>query len=278
MKVSATAVKLIVARLGAASAILAASSATYAQTPNPPASQGYQVGETPQTNDSNNGAATVTPPASSVRLAKFDYVYGDVTWRPTSNANWKPAKANVAISSGAQVWVVGGGRAEIRFEDGGVVRLGNDAIATLDTMYSDAQGAYTHIVLSSGLGWLSLKSSQSVYEAELPAATVIASGPARIRVGAETRSDVAVRAGKAVVQTHQANTKKVTIPAGSFTAVAPGDTTVSIKGIPPPDSWDRWNDERDHVAGSGYARSGYGGVFVPVIIGGGYGPHWHRHW
>jgi hypothetical protein len=276
MKVSASALTNLSIRIGLAAAILVVAGAAFAQ---PPLDGGYQVGETPQTADAPKTDAPSTPTTPGVRLAKFDYISGDVTWRPDSNANWKPAKSNTAINSGAQIWAVGSGRAEIRFEDGSVVRLGHGAIATLDTMYSDAQGAFTRIVVSSGLGWLSLKSAKSVYEADLPAATVIASGPARVRIGAESRSDVAVRSGKAVVQTKQANAKKVTINAGNFAAVAPEDTAITIKSIPSPDSWDRWNDERDHVGPPGYAHSVYGGgVFVPVIIGGGYGPGWHRHW
>ena len=279
MKVSASAftyLTALMATVGATAMVFAAGTAIGSPT-DPPPNGGYQVGETPQTTD----AAKPGPPAPSAgtRLAKFDYVSGDVTWRPDSNANWKPAKQNMAVNSGAQIWTVGSGRAEIRFEDGGIVRLGHDAIATVDTMYSDAQGAYTRIVVSSGLGWLSLKSSKSVYEADLPSATVVASGTARVRIGAESRSDVAVRSGKAVVQTKQANSKKVTINAGGFAAISPDDTSISIRSIPSPDSWDRWNDERDHVGTAGYAHGAYGGsVLVPVIIGGGYGPGWHRHW
>jgi hypothetical protein len=275
MKVSTSAFTNLSVRISLAAVMIGVASAAFAQ---PPLDGGYQVGETPQTTVAPK-TDSATPPTSGVRLAKFEYVSGDVTWRPDANANWKPAKQNTAINSGAQIWVVGGGKAEIRFEDGGIVRLGHDAIATLDTMYSDAQGNFTRVVLSGGLGWLSLKSAKSVYEADLPAASVIASGPARVRIGAESRSDVAVRSGKSVVQPKQADSKKVTITAGNFAAISTTDTTVALRNIPAPDSWDRWNDERDHVGPGGYAHAAYGGsVFVPVIIGGGFGPGWHRRW
>ena len=57
-----------------------------------------------------------------------------------------------------------GGRAEIRFNDGSLLRLGNDAVVTLQTVYGDADGEFTQIKLVSGLISLRPKLERSVYQ------------------------------------------------------------------------------------------------------------------
>lgn len=263
----------LLAQIGVVAGILLTAGIATAQTPDPPQTGGYQVGESTKSDETVKTAS----PASTVRLARFEYVSGNVTWRPDSHSDWKPAHQNVAINSGAQIWAVGDGRAEIRFEDGGVVRFGHGAVATLETMYSDSQGAFTRIQMSAGLGMLSLKNDRSVYQAELPTATVIASGASRVRIGVDSVSEVAVRSGKAVVQAKLDKPQKLTLNAGNFASISGADTAVSVRRLPPFDSWDRWNDERDHVPTPGYPRSYSGGsVLVPLVIFG--EPHWHRHW
>src|SRR5579871_2701657 len=89
------------------------------------------------------GADPVAPPAGSntatgaasnekvdgpVRLARFAYVSGNVNWRSADTAQWSGAVANMPLREGAQIWVIDGGRAEVQFDDGSVLRIGNGAI------------------------------------------------------------------------------------------------------------------------------------------------------
>src|SRR3569833_1451398 len=51
------------------------------------------------------------PPAGSqentgpVRLARFAYVQGNVTWRPDENTDWSNATLNHPLRQGAQLWL-----------------------------------------------------------------------------------------------------------------------------------------------------------------------------
>lgn len=198
---------------------------------------GFKVTES-QTNE---------PATGGVRIARIEFVTGNVTWRPDSNANWQPLRRLASLKPGSQVWAEGEGKAEIKFDDGGAVRLGRGAIATLDALYADAQGPYTRISITTGVGMLSLKSTHSVYEVVLPALTAIASGPSRIRVSAVRGSEVAVHSGKAVVQRKQENAQKISLSSGQAASISGTDTAIAINKISQPDAWDRWNDERDLI-------------------------------
>ena len=103
-----------------------------------------------------------------VRLARIAYVKGNVTWRPDPDADWTRASVNVPLRQGAELWVTEGGRAEIQFDDGSVLRLGNGALVTLQTFYSDADGEFTEIKALEGLVSLRLKHERSVYQIDTP--------------------------------------------------------------------------------------------------------------
>jgi len=247
---------------------------------------GYQVGEgtatNPATTSSTGGVATIPPNSpATARFARIEYVSGNVTWRRDATANWTPLKQYTALNAGTQIWAVGEGKVEIRFEDGAIVRLGHGALATLDTLYSDTQGGYTRVALTAGLGMLTLKNTRSVYEVDLPTLTAIASGPSRVRVGADRGAEVSMRAGKAVVQSKLAvKPAKVNINSGDYAAIIGSDTAITVKRLPALDSWDRWNDERDHIPGASYPHlaPGPGVIIDGIILGGHEDGHFHRHW
>ncbi|HLK58269.1 MAG TPA: FecR domain-containing protein [Chthonomonadaceae bacterium] len=216
----------------------------------------YHIGETQKAPPTPPPADTKkTPAAPTTRLARIEYVTGNVTWRPDDKADWKKAKANVGLRQGAQIWAVDDGRAEIRFEDGSLLRLGKGAVATLDTFYTDAQGSFTRIKMSSGQAMLVLTKEKSVYQVDAAPVTVVANGWARVRIGSGDTVNVGVYAGQAVVDGKMG---KQTLKAGDYVSVADSDKTYAVRSLPPADSWDRWNASRDRMlAGDAYPRPYY---------------------
>jgi hypothetical protein len=107
---------------------------------------------TPNDNEANDGP---------VRLARFSLVSGNVTWRGDDDVTWSEGTVNLPLRQGAQIWVTEGGRAEIQFDDGSLLRLGNDALVTLQTLHSEANGEYTALQLHSGLISLRLRHEDS---------------------------------------------------------------------------------------------------------------------
>ena len=96
---------------------------------------------------------------------------GQFSWRATDGDSWSAAAINLPMREAAQIWVTDGGRAEIQFDDGSYLRLGNGSIAVLKTLYSDQDGEFTEINLTEGLCTLNLRHLGSVYQVDTPFAT-----------------------------------------------------------------------------------------------------------
>lgn len=204
---------------------------------------GYRVGEKPRSKDQS--APTDLPAAKPVpvnRQARFEYLSGKVTWRADENAIWKKANPNEPLKQNAQVWVTEGGRAELRFEDGSLLRLGNDSIVTLQTLYRDDQGPFTEIKLVSGIAALEVRPEKSVYQVDAPFLTVKTSGPSAVRIGANDTIEVGVRRGHATIEGAQG---KERLNSGDFVSLSNSKSPYTLRPLPAPDSWDRWNDARD---------------------------------
>ena len=255
----------------------------------------YQVGEQPlpEAGGGSDGAASRGP----VRLARFSYVQGNITWRPSASADWSPASVNLPLRQGAQVWVTGG-RAEVQFDDGSLLRLGNGAVITLQTLYSDTDGEYTEIQMNEGLAALRLRHGDSIYQVDTPFASVKSAGPSKVRVGVGESVEVAVAGGSAAVE---GSGQKTVLHSGDYLDLSDAEAAYQVAVLPDADSWDRWNDDRDRqltdadsarylpsnialVSGDLDDYGGwrddarYGKVWVPRAVDAGWRPYQHGHW
>ncbi len=177
-----------------------------------------------------------------VRMARFSYVQGDVTWRVDSHSEWSAATRNLPLRQGAELWVSEGGRAEIQFDDGSRLRLGSGALVTLQTLYSDAEGEFTEITLKDGPIALRLKHDRSIYQVNTPLVSVKAVGPAKIRIGAGDGVEVAVQEGRATVEGNQG---KVDLRRGDYLDLRDENSAYEPRDLPRPDRFDEWNEELD---------------------------------
>jgi ferric-dicitrate binding protein FerR (iron transport regulator) len=219
--------------------------------------QGYRVSEgkvNDQVTDPVPPAATAQPVATK-RLARFDFVSGNVTWRADDAASWSKATQNLPLKEGAQIWVTDGGRAELRFDDGSLLRLGNNAVVTIQTVYSDAEGNFTQIKMTSGLLTMRVRQEKSVFQVDTAGVSVKAKGPARVRVGSANDIEVGVLQGQATVEGKQG---KTVVHASNDLTTRDGTTPYDVQRLPDPDSWERWNDERDRALGNADG--------VPVVV------------
>ncbi|MBV9866168.1 MAG: FecR domain-containing protein [Abitibacteriaceae bacterium] len=271
------------------------------------------------TGDSSNyavqeGAANSAAPTSAtannandgpVRLARFTYVSGNVTWRADDNSDWSTATVNLPIRQGAQLWVTGGGRAEIQFDDGSLLRLGTDALVTLQTLYSDADGEFTEIKLNAGLISLRLRHEHSIYQVDAPFISAKSVGPASLRmgagIGADSAVEVAVKEGQVTIEGSQG---KTTLHAPSYLRLRDADAPYLPGLLPARDTWERWNDDRDrwlnraadrpsrHYVpenvgivcdnlddyGDWHNDDRYGHVWCPRVTGADWRPYYYGNW
>lgn len=192
--------------------------------------------------DAKTGIGKGDPDAGPVRMARFSLVNGNVTWRRSDAEEWSDATVNLPLRQDAQIWVTEGGRAEIQFDDGSMLRLGRGALVTLQTLYSDTDGEFTEVKLSNGLVWLTLKHDHSIYQIDTPFVSVKSVGPARVRVGAVDNVEVAVKEGQATVDGNQG---KITVERGDYLNLRDENDQYVLTRLPRADGWERWNDERD---------------------------------
>jgi hypothetical protein len=236
-----------------------------------------------------------------VRMARVSYVIGDVSWRRDSRMGWSSAVRNLPLRQGAQIWVPAGSRAEIQFDDGSRLRLGSNALVTLQTLYSDAEGEFTEITLNDGLSALRLKNKYSIYQVNTPIVSLKATGPARLRIGTGDMTQIVMWQGRAMIEGRQG---RMDIQTGDCLDLRDPNSPYHITGLPPRDSFDIWNDERDRALDSyarRYARRGlpsnialvaddlddygtwrhdrrYGNVWCPRVTTIGWRPYCYGHW
>ena len=194
--------------------------------------------------DAPLSAPDAKPQTGPVRLARFSFVEGNVTWRANSTLDWTEGSINLPLQQGAQVWVEKGGHAEIQFDDGSVLRLAGGSIATMQTLDSDEKGEYTQINLSQGLGYMRLLSKLSEYEIVTPQASVRAYGPAKVRVGTSDETEIGVSEGEARVEGPNG---AVTLQEQDYVAVDGGTSRYEVRRLPGSDRWDNYNDDRDQA-------------------------------
>jgi hypothetical protein len=237
------------------------------------------------------------PQDAPVRMARFSYIKGSVTWRPDVQTDWSAATMNLPIRAGAEVWVGDGGTAELQLDDGSRLRMGSGAIVTLKTLYSDAQGEFSEIACDQGLLFLHLKHDHAIYQIDTPNASVKAVGPASIRLGIGSAVDVAIHEGAATVEN---NSGKATLHSGQYVGLRSPDDALEARPVPSADGWDEWNMERDsqldehptqHVPpsvgvvgddldsyGDWHDAPDYGWVWCPRGIAAGWRPYCYGHW
>lgn len=220
-----------------------AACASFALAASAQAQSGYRVSE----GDANPAPAATNPAASSqeagpVRLARFSYINGSVSWRPSEDVDWADASLNLPLRQGGEIWVSPGGRAEVQFDDGSILRLGSGGIATLQTLFSDDRGEFTEIKVTNGLASLRVKSKLSEFQVDSPLVSVKAFGPAKLRVGAEDGVEVAVQEGEARIEGDRG---KVTMETGEYLDLRDDKSDYAVRDLPAPDSWDQFNNARD---------------------------------
>src|SRR5205823_1724326 len=141
-------------------------------------------------------------------------------------AEWSAATTNLPIRQGAQVWATQGGRAELQFDDGSVLRMGSGALVTLKVLYSDADGEFTQLTMNDGLSTLYARHDHAVYQIDTPIVSVKTTGPSQIRLGVGGGVEVAVRHGRATVEGQQG---KATLEQGDYLDLADEGSAYNVR-------------------------------------------------
>jgi hypothetical protein len=234
---------LVVALLIGASLALALPASTFAQDDQSniqiqPVSIG-QPGNDAQLNPANS------------RIARLSFTQGDVqVLRP--DEDWQPAEINLPLQQGFRLATTGG-RAEIQFESGLILRLAEDSILEFTQLDTGLNGGrITKLNLTQGtiIVTADLRPTDS-FSIDAPNAHVIVSQPTRFRIDT-TQGDswVGIFAGGVKVKSETGETK---VTKGHTFHISGGDPNqVSIDQNAAPDDFDLWAADRDQSIQQGY--------------------------
>jgi len=234
-----------------------------------------------------------------VRMARIAFVSGNVTWRAEGTGDWAQVTNNMPLRQGAEILVLKGGRTDVQFDDGSALRLGNGALVSLKTLFSDSKGEFTQITLKDGLATLHSRHADAVYEVDTPIVSVRSTGESQVRFGVDGGSEVAVQLGTANVEGPQG---KETVKQGYYIYATDSSSEFKQMPLPTPDSWDDWNNERNklisgtsqtykHVPpniglvsedldqyGTWHDDPTYGWVWAPTVTSADWRPYSAGHW
>ena len=234
----------------------------------------------------------------SGRVGQLSYIDGPVSFQPAGVTDWVDAEVNRPLTTGDQIWVGDGGRAEIHV---GSTALRLDSNTAFQFLNLDDQTI--QIQLSQGTLTVrarNLAQSQSV-ELDTPSLAFTVLRPGEYRIDADPDSQtttVTVRDGDGEVtgggRTFPVHTRQQAVVVG-------GDQIAyNLYGAPGADEWDQWSASRDrredespsarYVSremngyedldqyGSWADQAGYGQVWMPTRVAAGWAPYHDGHW
>ena len=241
------------------------------------------------------GFAQEDPPS---RVARLNYVSGNVSMKPAESNDWLAAEVNRPFSSGDYLYTDMDGRAELHV-DVAAIRMGPRTSFGFSALTDQAM----QIKLSDGDMYFrvhNLGPSESI-EVDTPNATVslLRDGSYRFRVdSAGGISFVVVRQGTAEVN---GGGQGITVnPGNSLLLSGVERPTYDLEQAPKEDEFDSWCSQRDyheaHLAATHYvpptligyedlddngswdAASQYGPVWYPRAVPTGWAPYRYGHW
>lgn len=234
----------------------------------------------------------------SGRVGRLNYINGPVSFQPAGVTDWVDADVNRPLTTGDQVWVGDGGRAEIHV---GSIALRLDSNTAFQFLNLDDQT----IQIQLSQGTLTVRASYLAQgqnlEMDTPSMAFTVLRPGDYRIGADPDSQsttVTVRDGDGEVT---GGGRTFPVHARQQAIVVGGDQiTCSLVSAPGLDEWDQWNASRDrreddspsarYVSrevdgyedldqyGSWSNQPGYGHVWMPTSIAAGWAPYHDGHW
>jgi hypothetical protein len=184
---------------------------------------------------------------SQPRVARLSFVEGEVTVERPDLPVWAEAPVNTPLQEGFKLSTGEGSFAEIQFENGSSIRLGQLALIDFTELGLAPNGAkVNHVELRQGYATfhpLPSRLGESL-QVGTPNRTLIAQGGTRFRVDLDKGLErVEVFTGALEVQS---NLGATTLEKDSVLVMQPGapEPTVVSQGITK-DDWDQWVDDRE---------------------------------
>jgi hypothetical protein len=176
-------------------------------------------------------------------VARISVLTGDVSVRRGDSGEVVAAALNAPLMADDRVLTASSSRAEVQLDSANLIRIGANSevrFSALDVRNSQLQ------IAAGTVTFRVLRPSQAQIELDTPSVAVrpLRQGIYRITVRDDGTSEVTVRLGEAEVDSQRGGER---LQAGqTMNARGPAnDPEFQIAQANPPDSWDRFNDDRD---------------------------------
>jgi len=174
-----------------------------------------------------------------IQLTRISMIEGNVGYQRVPDEEWAAAGVNMPLEPGDRIYTGRGGRAEIEFEEGSVLRLAENTDIEILTLDED----FVQIRMLLGIASITVEGGVD-FEISAPAAafSTEANGIYRFEVMEDGRSDAIVRKGRL-----EAVNDRFTrvIRNGDLIHVYPNTANPVITNHNRRDAWDEWTDRRD---------------------------------
>jgi hypothetical protein len=230
------------------------------------------------------------------RIARISYMEGNVSFQHTSDVDWTAASINLPLQPGDRIYTGPGGRAEIEFDEGSVLRLAEQT----DIQFLSLNEEIIQIRILTGLSSLTVL-SEANFEADTPAAAfiVLSKGVYRFDTKDNGDTDAIVRKGALDAVSHRFVHR---IDSGEQMFItAEENSSYHLSRYDRRDGWDEWTDRRNadaiarasrkylpnnvYVGASDLDRYGhwvnvesYGVAWVPYSVGVSWSPYSVGRW
>jgi len=191
---------------------------------------------------------------SYARIVRLSLVSGDVQVIRSDDAKWEPALMNMPIQQGMAVGT-NDGRAEIEFENGGAIWLGENSLLQFTELALSNGGRITKVNLSQGIATFGPNlASGDFFLLVTPELQITPAAKSEFRADVrQGSSSLSVLAGHVSVSS-LAGTKD--LRKGETLAVnANTPTDAKISSNISPDNWDRWVKSRFSLLSEGQNQS-----------------------
>lgn len=183
---------------------------------------------------------------------RLSYIDGDVQINSESTRDWVLASSNMPLAEGDRIWVPDDGRAEMHFRKGTVVRLKEKTSSDILTYDRDSLQLYLNI----GSIYVNFRGMRdTILQINTPVASIRAYNDTILKVEVLNNGYTYVSVYRGSVYTDYRDGRN-TITEGTMLLIK-GYSREEAIPLSSPDSWVRWNMDRDRRIYGGYKSSQY---------------------
>jgi hypothetical protein len=199
--------------------------------------------DAPPQDDQGQGAEPDGQYEQGRAVARISVMNGDVSVRRGDSGEVTAAAINGPLMAGDTLLTSSSSRAEIQLDYGKMLRVGPNS----EVRFSGMDIKNFQIQIAAGtVTFRMLRPSESQAELDTPSVSVhpLRQGIYRVGVREDGTSEITVRSGEVEIYS-QRGSERLTPGRTMYARGSSTDPEFQVSEAIPPDSWDRWNEDRD---------------------------------